>query len=240
MSDMKTLYADGLLALIGENSVVTWTVESDGMVVDLPEWCALTGQSPEASRGEGWMDAVHPDDVDRVRSAWRTAVSHGANYNTDYRICCADGIYRWFNARGIPMLDADGSTRYWIGVILPIPGINRFIRPSGEPGQQPLPSDICAPALCAARAMLGWSAGDLAAAAGVSLSTIRRLEDAGSRDGTRRASIAKVIDALREQPLTLHCDAAGLVVGVSLAVDPSSLTSPVPPAVMRGRVYRSM
>jgi len=213
---MKTLYADWLLYLIRETAAVSWVVGSDGFVVDIPEWCGLTGQTAAEARGEGWMDAIHSGDVARVRSAWMTAVSHGSHYNTDYRIRCADGVYRWFNARGVPVVDVEGSIQQWIGVILPIAGMNRFGRAAAvEAPERKPPAHISPAALRAARALLGWSASKLATKANVSLSTVRRLEDEASHDLLRSASIEKIIEALAGEPLTLLANEEGVIHGVS-------------------------
>lgn len=213
---MKTLYATLLLDLIRETSAATWVVGADGYVVDIPDWSALTGQTVEEIKGDGWMDAIHREDVERVRSAWMTAVAHGSHYNTDYRLRCADGVYRWFNARGMPVVNAEGAIERWIGVLLPIAASNRFGRPVPVADSKTVPYvDITPGALRAARAMLGWSASKLAQMADVSLSTIRRIEDADVRDGIRNTTVQKLIAALLQQPLTLLASAEGVVDGVS-------------------------
>ena len=228
---MKTLYAPWLLHLVRETAAVTWTVGADGYVVDIPEWMALTGQSAVEAQGDGWMDAIHPDDVNRVRSAWMTAVSHGSHYNTDYRLRCADGVYRWFNARGVSIVDLEGAVQQWIGVILPIAGSNRFGRPVAMPAGKVKFTDITPGALRAARAMLAWSASKLAERADVSLSTVRRLEDESERDSTRNASIGKIIEALSHQPLVLQASAHGVIEGVSQAApsEDASVWKSMPP-----------
>lgn len=213
---MENLYSSQLLELIVETSAATWTVGADGYAVDIPEWTALTGQSVEELKGEGWMDAIHGEDLERVRSAWMTAVAHGSHYNTDYRVRCADGVYRWFNARGMPILNVEGEIQQWIGVLLPIAGLNRFRQPAPESSNTTAPYvDITPGALRAARAMLGWSASKLADMADVSVSTIRRIEEADERDSTRSTTARKLIAALAQQPLTLIASAQGVIEGVS-------------------------
>ena len=195
--------ANDLLEFIKQTSLCTWRVADDGYVMTLPGWLSLTGQTAEEVVGEGWMDAVHPDDVDRTRMAWRTAVAHGTPYNTDYRVRCADGIYRWVNSRGVAILLPDGRTSHWVGVVLAVSGV---MRPSvAEAGSRTGQfTQISPPALRAARAMLNWSSEKMATEAGVSLSTIRRLETDGiSLDGFRRSSIEKVIRAITDARLRL-------------------------------------
>lgn len=213
---MKNLYSFQLLELIVEASAATWTVGADGYVVDIPEWTALTGQSVDEIKGEGWMNAIHGEDLERVRSAWMTAIAHGSHYNTDYRVRCADGVYRWFNARGMPIVNVEGDIQQWIGVLLPIAGLNRFRQPAPESSGTTVPYvDITPGALRAARAMLGWSANKLADMADVSISTIRRIEEADERDSTRSTTARKLIAALAQQPLTLIASAEGVIEGVS-------------------------
>lgn len=202
-----------------ETAAATWVLGGDGYVIDVPEWAALTGQTPAEVEGGGWMNAIHPDDVDRVQAAWQTAVDHGTLYNTDYRLRCADGRYRWFNARGAPVIDDSGETRQWLGVILSIAGV---ARPSRGGGARRTTSasryeDISPGALRAARAMLGWPAERLAEAANISRSTLRRLEEDAATTIPRRASVTKILDVLANERLEFVGE-NGLISGV---VDPS-------------------
>jgi PAS domain S-box-containing protein len=64
---------------------------------------------------KSWMttDAVHPDDLPNVRSAWSRSVASAAPYDVDHRLRGADGAYRWFHARGLPLHDAGGLVVRW-------------------------------------------------------------------------------------------------------------------------------
>ncbi len=101
---------------------IVWTTASDGRVEDVPEWRVYTGQTAGAVRGWGWLDAVHPDDRERTAREWREAVNAQGLYDTEYRIRGRDGAYRWFQARGVPVLSTDASgiaaaptIREWVG-----------------------------------------------------------------------------------------------------------------------------
>lgn len=212
---MKTVYSAWLLYLIRETAAVTWVVSANGHVVDLPEWSALTGQTSDEIAGDGWMSAIHTDDLERVRSVWAASVAHGSHYNTDYRLRCADGIYRWFNARAVSIVDVEGAVQHWIGVLLPIAGLPASRRPVLAAAIDKITYvDITPGAVRAARAMLGWSATTLATKAGVSLSTVRRVEDSDERDSSRTASVRKVIDVLSRNALGFHTRPDGVIDGV--------------------------
>jgi PAS domain S-box-containing protein len=199
---------DRFNALIAATASVFWINKANGEPSEMPQWMALTGQTHAQMQGLGWLDAVHPDDRARTQAAWMTAVEHTEPYNTDYRVLCADGIYRWFNARGAPVLNQDGSVREWVGVCLKMPGRSRygaqvpgteavppppaFSRPTTSNGEE-LPT---AGQIRAARGLTGLSKDDLAAAAKVSVSTLNRLEDPASSVRPRPDTLLAVRRAL--------------------------------------------
>ena len=188
---------DRLNALVTATAAVLWINNASGESSEMPQWMALTGQTHAQMQGLGWLDAVHPEDRARTKAAWITAVEHVTPFNTDYRVLCADGIYRWFNARGAPVLNRDGSVREWVGVCLKVPGQNRFgprtvaiapSSPTAAAALQPLtPAQVRA-----ARGMTGLSKEELARRANVSVSTIVRLEDGGSGVRPRHETISAV------------------------------------------------
>jgi PAS domain S-box-containing protein len=103
-------------SLIAATSQLVWTADAEGRCVDQPGWRAYTGQTEaEMADGFGWLDAVHPDDRERAAQVWMEAVTTRSLYDIEYRIRGADGNYRYFQLRGVPILDEDGSIREWIG-----------------------------------------------------------------------------------------------------------------------------
>ena len=95
---------------------IVWTKNPEGEVVeDMPKWRTFTGKSEEELRGWGWVDSLHPEDRERTRVVWSEAVRARSVYETEYRIRKSDGEYRHFAARGVPVLQADGSVREWVG-----------------------------------------------------------------------------------------------------------------------------
>ncbi|MBZ6416033.1 MULTISPECIES: PAS domain-containing protein [Methylobacterium] len=193
---------DRLNALIAATASVFWVNKANGEPSEMPQWMALTGQTHAQMQGFGWLDAVHPEDRPRTLAAWTTAVEHTAPYNTDYRVLCADGIYRWFNARGAPVLDRDGSVREWVGVCLSVPGRTRYgaarsEAPAAAPRAAPVADETLTPAqVRGARAMAGLSKEELAALANVSVSTVNRLEAPGSAVRPRADTLLAVRRAL--------------------------------------------
>ncbi|RYF21820.1 MAG: PAS domain S-box protein [Oxalobacteraceae bacterium] len=79
-----------------------------------PQWLRYTGQTPEQSSGWGWQDVVHPDDRANATESWQLA-DERAEFHADLRIRDRAGRYKWFQTRGEPVRDEDGTTVEWIG-----------------------------------------------------------------------------------------------------------------------------
>jgi PAS domain-containing protein len=92
--------ADGRLQrLATATGLITGTASADGLLRDAQSWCAVTGQPTPEALGEGWLDAVHPDDRVCVATGWSAAVAHGDGFETTYRLRRRDGVYRDVLAR---------------------------------------------------------------------------------------------------------------------------------------------
>jgi PAS domain S-box-containing protein len=71
------------------------------------------GRTLEELKRWGTTDAVYPDDLPRVIAAWQHAVETGQPYEFEHRIRRADGQYRWFQLRGLPLQDIRGRIVRW-------------------------------------------------------------------------------------------------------------------------------
>jgi PAS domain S-box-containing protein len=96
---------------------IIWTADARGaMTGPQPYWQAYTGQSEAECQGTGWVKAVHPDDVEATKTAWREAVAADRGYELQHRLRNRDGAYRLFAVRGRPVRNANGTIREWVGV----------------------------------------------------------------------------------------------------------------------------
>ncbi|MDH3590249.1 MAG: response regulator [Planctomycetota bacterium] len=98
------------------SSQIIWTTDASGRVEsDLLSWRAFTGQSHEEIRGDGWLDAVHDDDREEVLTSWREAVQTKSKYQWECRVRRADGVFRDFQFRGVPVKGIESEVREWVG-----------------------------------------------------------------------------------------------------------------------------
>jgi PAS domain S-box-containing protein len=103
-------------SLVEASSQIVWTTDAEGRIAKpVPEWTAMTGQASSQAQGYGMLDAVHPDERDEVGRLWRDAIANKRPFTATFRLRIATGAYRWFAARGVPVLNDDGSVREWVG-----------------------------------------------------------------------------------------------------------------------------
>jgi PAS domain S-box-containing protein len=60
-----------------------------------------------------WLSRVHPEDQALAAERWRRSVETGDPFDVEERSLRADGVYRWFQARGQPLRNADGQIVRW-------------------------------------------------------------------------------------------------------------------------------
>jgi PAS domain S-box-containing protein len=92
---------------------IVWIADEEGQVSYFNRrWYSYTGLTP----GEGtrdWIRVLHPDDRDSSLADWQVATGARTQYQSEQRLCRADGTYRWHLTRAIPIL-SDGTTE-WFG-----------------------------------------------------------------------------------------------------------------------------
>ncbi len=96
--------------------VLSWTALPDGTAEFFNKrWLDYTGLSLEEAQGQGWAQAFHPDDLNRVNDYWRSHILSGEPGEVEARLRRFDGSYRWFLLRGNPLRDESGAIVKWYG-----------------------------------------------------------------------------------------------------------------------------
>ena len=78
-------------------------------------WYEYTGLDYEASHGPGWQAVVHPEDEPGSVERWQRALAKGEVFDAEYRLRAADGNYRWFIGRNVPIYHGDAGILSWFG-----------------------------------------------------------------------------------------------------------------------------
>jgi PAS domain S-box-containing protein len=95
---------------------LAWMADSTGWIFWYNQrWFEYTGATLEETQGWGWRTAPHPDHVDRVVVRIKHSFDTGEPWEDTFPIRGADGEYRWFLSRALPIRDAEGKIVRWFG-----------------------------------------------------------------------------------------------------------------------------
>ena len=86
-------------------------------------WSQLTGLSAEDAYGDGWSQALHPDDRARMYAAWAEITRDGSNASMEYRFMHKDGTVIWVSGHAVARRDAAGQRIGYLGTITDITAI---------------------------------------------------------------------------------------------------------------------
>jgi PAS domain-containing protein len=145
-----------------------WVGSRDGQITAL-----LNAENkPDAQRffGKGWVDLLPEEEREAALKSWAAAAETGQAYDVQHRLRQSDGSYRWYHCRAVPVPEADGSIREWLGISMDVHQERFSI-------QHAATLQLTGAQLRAARGMLNWSVKQLAARTGISAAVIRRLEE---------------------------------------------------------------
>ncbi|MBI2402199.1 MAG: EAL domain-containing protein, partial [Gemmatimonadetes bacterium] len=106
-----------------------WDLETD-QVYYSPRWKAMLGhdEGEVGSTPDEWFRRVHAVDVERVRAALNAHLAgRTEHFESEHRMQCQDGTYRWVLSRGIAVRDTDGKSHRVAGSMTDI-----SLRKAGE------------------------------------------------------------------------------------------------------------
>lgn len=81
-----------------------------------PKWCELSGLSFSEAQGDGWLNAVHPNDIERIKNNWENATYYSNSSILEYRFLKPNGSIVWVLGNAIPEY-IDSELRGFIGTI---------------------------------------------------------------------------------------------------------------------------
>jgi PAS domain S-box-containing protein len=78
-------------------------------------WLEFTGRSFEVECGNGWVEGVHPDDLQKCMETYTQSFDQKSPFRMEYRLRRHDGVFRWIMDLGVARFNADGSFAGYIG-----------------------------------------------------------------------------------------------------------------------------
>jgi PAS domain S-box-containing protein len=122
--EASNVIEERLQLIIDTIPTIVWRKLPDGSADFLNRnFREYTGLSREHGLGWGWMNAFHPED--RLKEEWRAALAAGEPFEKEARLRRADGQYRWFLIRAVPLRDEQGNLVKWYGTTSDIEDLKR-------------------------------------------------------------------------------------------------------------------
>ena len=101
---------------------LAWMTDAEGEIQWYNRrWYDFTGSTAEEMRGSGWQKVHHPDHLEAATRKFRAAIAAGEAWEDTFPLRGADGHYRWFLSRALPLRDApdaefpEGRLIGWFG-----------------------------------------------------------------------------------------------------------------------------
>jgi PAS domain S-box-containing protein len=122
--EASNVIEERLRLIIDTIPAIVWRKLPDGSADFLNrQFREYTGLSLEHGLGWGWMNAFHPDD--RLVEEWRATLAAEKPFEKEARLRRADGQYRWFLIRAVPLQDEQRNIVKWYGTSSDIEDLKR-------------------------------------------------------------------------------------------------------------------
>src|SRR6266513_708240 len=115
-NEQSTAAEDALRRAVDTTPAFIHTARPDGYLDYFNRgWLDFLGKSLEEVCGWKWTECVHPEDVATLVQKWHAALASGEPLEVESRVRRADGSYRAFLHRKVPLRDEHGNIVKWFG-----------------------------------------------------------------------------------------------------------------------------
>jgi PAS domain S-box-containing protein len=88
-------------------------------------WVEVTGLKRKEAMGDGWLQALHPDDRAMTLRRMRERVRKGEEFQHEHRLRHRDGSYRWQLLRAVPVTENGEAAASWLGTATDIDALKQ-------------------------------------------------------------------------------------------------------------------
>jgi len=107
-------------------SQLAWIAQADGFITWYNQrWFDYTGTTPEQMEGWGWQSVHDPLVLPKVVEQWTGAIAAGNTFEMEFPLRGADGQFRRFLTRALPLKDAEGRVVQWFGTNTDVDALKR-------------------------------------------------------------------------------------------------------------------
>lgn len=95
---------------------LAWIAWGDGSIYWYNErWYDYTGTTLEEMEGWGWQSVHHAEALPKVLECWKASIATGDPFEMTFPLRGADGVFRTFLTRVIPLKNKTGQVVQWFG-----------------------------------------------------------------------------------------------------------------------------
>ncbi len=95
---------------------LAWIAGPDGEITWYNQrWYDYTGSTFELMQGSGWQSVLRPDLGRVIKGRYAECMEQGVEWEDTFPLLGADGEYRWFLSRAVPIRDETGKVTQWFG-----------------------------------------------------------------------------------------------------------------------------
>jgi|GEM_PF-4539376 len=115
----KVRESEELFSSIANTSPPIWMADTTKKCIWFNQsWLDFRGRTLEEEYGDGWVEGVHPDDLDHCISIYTQNFDNRQAFIMEYRLMRHDGKYRWVIDRGKPRYSNAGDFLGYIGTCI--------------------------------------------------------------------------------------------------------------------------
>jgi len=92
------------------------TASGEYLSVDA-RWCEITGMPQELALGNGWGNAIHPEDRDRIVQQWSLATKEKQPFAEEYRFLTPAKGPTWVLGQVVAETDSNGVVVGYVGIV---------------------------------------------------------------------------------------------------------------------------
>ncbi|MEO6406370.1 MAG: PAS domain S-box protein [Ferruginibacter sp.] len=95
---------------------LAWMAYTDGNIFWYnKKWFEYTGTTLAEMHGWGWQSVHHPEELPNVLTQWKASIESGQPFEMVFPIKAADGKFRQFLTRVLPVYDSENKIYRWFG-----------------------------------------------------------------------------------------------------------------------------
>ncbi|MBC7963441.1 MAG: PAS domain S-box protein [Steroidobacteraceae bacterium] len=105
---------------------LAWRANGDGYITWYNRrWYEYTGTTPEQMEGWGWQTVHDPNELPKVLERWQASIATGESFDMTFPLRGADGVFRQFLTRVVPLKDSAGHVQQWFGTNTDVSALKR-------------------------------------------------------------------------------------------------------------------